>query len=115
MSLPDLTSRGHQLSKALNDALAEHREQSVKAAEAERTYRKTKAECWARSKGQDMLAKEREAWVDAESADERYDRDLATALAQSGRLAIEARRAQISLLQSELAAHRAEAELAGIA
>lgn len=47
-------------------------------AEKERSYRKLKAEKWLRAEGD--TAKAKEAWVDAESAQARYERDIASGL-----------------------------------
>lgn len=111
MNLSEMAERGRGLSKSLNGALDEHRVQAVNAADAEHVYRRTRAERWAQAKGLEMRsAKERQDWVDAQSADQRRDRDMAQALAQSALEVIRSRRAQMSLLQSEMAAHKSEAE-----
>ena len=111
MNLAEMVERGRALSKSLNSALDEHRSQAVKAADAEHAYRRVRAERWAQAKGLDMRsAKERQDWVDAQSADARRERDMAQALAQSALEVIRSRRGQMSLLQSEMNAHKAEAD-----
>ena len=66
-----------QLANALEDALTELRQQSINYAAAERTYRRARAEAWVTTADTGMLAKQREDQVNADTADERYDRDRA--------------------------------------
>jgi hypothetical protein len=106
----ELTAEAFRLSHLIDAGIQALREQSQHLAESERVYRRGKSAAWARSAGQEMLAKEREAWVDSETADMRYERDLAEGMRQAALEAVRARRTQVSALQSILAAERAEAE-----
>lgn len=64
--------------KLLEGAIDDYESALADEATKERDYRKLKAEKWLRAEGD--TAKAKEAWVDAESADARYQRDLATGL-----------------------------------
>jgi hypothetical protein len=119
----ELTAEAFRLSGLIDQGVTALREQSKALATAERNYRRSKAEAWVRCpndphdrKGGDRewTAARREAWVDAECADLRYERDLAEGMRQAALEAVRARRAQLSALQSILAAERAEAEFARV-
>lgn len=115
MILSDAVAEAERLSRLLDGGIAMLRESSQTVAERERDYRKAKATAWVRSKVDlepNVLAKHREAWVDAETADLRYERDVAEGVRSSAKEAVRARQQQVSLLQSLLNAHKAEAELA---
>jgi hypothetical protein len=107
MNPADAAAEMERLSKLLDAGLAAIVTQVNTYAEKERDYRKAKAEAWVQVSG---TAKEREAQVDAMSADARYMRDLADGMRQAALEAVRSRRAQLSALQSLLAGHRAEAE-----
>jgi hypoxanthine phosphoribosyltransferase len=70
-------------------AVAEHRRQArewkqrsmAEEAEKERTYRKLRAEAWL--KAPESTAKEREDWVNSETRDARYERDIASRLVKA--------------------------------
>jgi len=100
------------LDKALEFAKLKVRE----AAEAERVYRSAKARAWLEAprfhEDVKVTAGEREAWVNGETAEQREKRDIADGLRQMGLEAIRSRRAQISMLQTALNAHKEEAGLA---
>lgn len=103
-----------RLSNLLDQGLGELRKQVQVAAEAERDYRKAKARAWveaptSENRGE-WAANQREAWVNAETADLRYARDVADGLKWAATEAVRSRRAQISYHQSLLAADRAEME-----
>jgi hypothetical protein len=100
-----------RLRDLLGNGLTAFREQSVACAEAERDYRKAKAEAWARRAGEGLAA-ERTAYVDSDTADLRYQRDLADALAKSARLAVQVRLSELDFLRSEFAALREDMRLA---
>lgn len=89
-------------------------ERTTAYAEAERTYRRVKAEAWVRVRDElpQSVAKEREAWVDSESADARFVRDVAEGERQAALEAVRARRAQLSACQTLANAYTAEAEFA---
>jgi hypothetical protein len=99
-----------RLRELLGNGLTAFREQSVACAEAEREYRKAKAEAWARRAGEGLAA-ERTAYVDSDTADLRYQRDLADALAKSARLAVQVRLSELDFLRSEFAALREDMRL----
>jgi hypothetical protein len=116
----EVMAEAFRLSGLIDQGVTALREQSKALAEAERTYRKSKSEAWVRcphdphdrKSDREWTAARREAWVDAECADLRYERDLAEGIRQAALEAVRARRAQLSALQSILAADRAETELA---
>lgn len=110
MNLSEAFTEATRLSRLIDAGIEALRTQSVQLASAEQAYRKGKAEAWVRSKGADMLAKEKEAWVDSETADLRYSRDVADGMRSAALEAVRARRTQVSVLQSLLNAEKAEAE-----
>jgi hypothetical protein len=99
-----------RLRELLGNGLTAFREQSVACAEAERDYRKAKAAAWALRAGEGLAA-ERAAMVDSDTADLRYQRDLAEALAKSARLAVQVRLSELDFLRSEFAALREDMRL----
>lgn len=110
-----------RLSSLIDGGVTALREESHNLAQAENTYRKAKAEAWVRcptdesgvkAGDREWTAARREAWVDAETADLRMARDVAEGMRQAALEAVRARRAQLSAIQSLLAADRAEAEFA---
>jgi len=107
----DITREARRLRDLLGNGLTAFREQSVTVAEAERDYRKAKAEAWARRAGTGSV-QERAAMVDADTADLRYARDVADALAKSARLAVQVRLSELDFLRSEFAALREDMRLA---
>jgi hypothetical protein len=117
--MPDL-SAAHQemmrLSRLIGEGVNEMRRQAGLYAEAEHDYRLAKSRAWIEAPrevdGFKITAGEREAWVDAKTADERKQRDIADGLRQTALEAVRSRRTQLSALQSYLAAERAEAEFA---
>jgi hypothetical protein len=117
--MPDL-SAAHQemmrLSRLIGEGVNEMRRQASLYAEAEHDYRLAKSKAWMEAPrevdGFKITAGEREAWVDAKTADERKVRDIADGLRQTALEAVRSRRTQLSALQSYLAAERAEAEFA---
>jgi hypothetical protein len=115
MTPADMSAEVQRLVGLIDDGIAVMRKQSVALAEAEMVYRKAKAVAWVEcptdEEGKrEWTAGRREAWVNAQTAELRRDRDLAEAMRQAALEAVRARRAQLSALQSLLSAHRAEAE-----
>jgi hypothetical protein len=94
-----------RLRDLLENGLQVFREQSIQVAVCERDYRKAKAHAWARRAGQGLAA-ERQAMVDADTADDRFVRDLADAQARSARMAVQVRLSELDFLRSEFAALR---------
>jgi hypothetical protein len=107
----EIGAEARRLRELLQSGLTAFREQSVAVAEAERAYRKGKAEAWARRAGEGSVA-ERTAHVDADSADLRFVRDVADAMAKSARLAVQVRLSELDFLRSEFAALREDMRLA---
>lgn len=81
-------------------------------AQAERDYRLAKAQAWVEAPrdhdDRRITVPEREAWVNARTADERHLRDVAEGLKQTALEAVRSRRQQLSSWQSLLAAEREE-------
>jgi len=98
-----------RLSKFIDAGIAALVQASTDMAHAEHALRKATAVAWASAPSGTVPFKE--AWVESETADEK----LAFDIAESGRYnaleAVRSRRAQLSAIQSIMAAHRAEAEL----
>lgn len=120
MTLDEIERGMKRLSQLIHEQLDALREQSIELAAAEADYRKAKAVAWVscpsdpdgtKAGERDWTAARKEAWVDADTADLRYARDLADASRDAAREAVRSHRQQLSSLQSLLAAHRAEAEL----
>lgn len=100
------------LTEKLNEALDDTRDYGRRKAEAERDYRKARSRAWVESASAAKLSKHREAWVDAETADARHERDLAEAMWRHGLERERAIRAEISALQTLANAEREEAAFA---
>lgn len=108
-----------RLSDLLDASLAFLKEQIRAYAHNEETYRTAKSQAWVRCPNdpagtkpadRDWTAARREAWVDAETAAQRRDRDIADGMVRASFEAVKARRGQISALQSSLGALREELE-----
>jgi hypothetical protein len=93
---------------------------TVEYARAEAEYRRSKSEAWVRCPIDDATVKagerewtaaRREAWVNAETADLRYKRDLAEGMRQVAIEANRSRRAQLSSVQTFVNAEKAEMDL----
>lgn len=106
----------HRLAELLDKGLEALRSYAHAYAEAERDYRKAKAELWVTTPrtrdGEKVTVFDRQAQVDGASADLRMARDLAQDMRQAALEAVRSRRAMLSAVQSLLAAERAEAEFA---
>lgn len=111
MNSAELTSHMLTLSKKLSlandNAVAEVR----KWAQAEHDYRKARAQAWVRVPD-GMTARQKEDWVNAETADLRYARDLADGLTRAARDDVNNKRSQLSALQTVGRLAQAEAEFA---
>lgn len=118
MNLAEAFAEAERLSRLIDAGIEALRTQSAALAEAERTYRKAKAEAWVRCprdsdpRARIWSAGRRDAWVDAETADLRFARDVAEGMRQAALEAVRARRAQLSALQTLMNAHAEEAKLA---
>jgi len=114
--LSEATDEFRRLSVLLDQGLTNLREQAVAYAQREAEYRRSKAESWlntptGETRGQ-WTAAQREAHVNAETAELRQARDIADGMRTAALEAVRSRRAQLSALQSLLAAERAESEFA---
>jgi len=98
-----------RISDLIDDALRDLRDASRAYADAEHAYRQAKARAWLAAKG---TVPERESMVELRCGDLRYARDLADGSRSAAVESVRSRRAQLSALQSLLAASRAEAEFA---
>ncbi len=108
--LATLTAEAWRLSQLLDKGLAALRDAAVAYAEAEHEYRERKAMAYLETESGTVA--EREAHVYALVGDFRRRRDLADGQRLAALEAVRSRRAQLSALQSILAAHRSESELA---
>lgn len=109
MTLTEMVNESERLSRFIDAGIASLVQYSSDMAHAEHALRISTAKAWASAPSGTVPFKE--AWVEAEAADEK----LAFDIAESGRYnaleAVRSRRAQLSAVQSIMAAHRAEAEL----
>jgi hypothetical protein len=94
----------------LDNGLDALRRYAGEAAQAEFDYRKAKAIAWQKAPAGTVPM--REAWVDAETAEQRQRLDWAEGSRSAALEAVRSRRQQLSAVQSLLAAHKAEAEFA---
>ena len=111
MILDEAEVEVRRLSRLLDAGLDVLRSTAEEVAEAEREYRRAKALAWiTHAEG---TAAFRESQVDAATADLRYARDVAEGMRRAALESVRARSTQISLWQTLVNAHRAEAEFAG--
>jgi hypothetical protein len=108
MNLPEAVEEVRRLSRLLDAGLDVLRSSAEETASAEREYRKGKALAWVHRT--DGTAAERVALVDADTADLRYTRDVAEGIRRAALESVRARSTQVSMWQTLLNAHRAEAE-----
>ena len=109
MDLEHLTAEAWRLSQLLDKGIVALRDAAVAYAEAEHQYRERNAMAYLETETGTVA--EREAHVYALVGDFRRVRDLADGQKVAALEAVRSRRAQISALQSLIAAHRAEVEL----
>jgi hypothetical protein len=98
-----------RLSRLIDAGIAALVQASSDMAHAEHALRKATAVAWAQAPSGTVPFKE--AWVEAEAADEKLTFDVAESGRYNALEAVRSRRAQLSALQSIMAAYRAEAEL----
>lgn len=110
-----------RLSRLIDAGVEASKQHAIQLADAENAYRKAKAEAWVRCpidaadvpRGErEWTAARREAWVNADTADLRQQRDLEVAMKDAAREAVRARQTQLSSWQTLVKAHQAEAEFA---
>ena len=100
----------HRLSTLIDEGIKALTGFAREVAEAEHDYRKAKAIAWQTAPPGTVPM--REAWVDAETAEQRRRLDLAEGSRSAALEAVRSRRQQLSAVQSLLAAHKAEADFA---
>jgi hypothetical protein len=110
MDLDTLTAEAWRLSGLLDKGVAALRQAGVDYAEAEHAYRSAKAMAYLETESGTVA--EREAHVYALVGELARIRDLADGQKVAALEAVRSRRAQLSAIQSVLAAYRAESELA---
>jgi hypothetical protein len=112
VSVVDLARESARLSQLIDNGVQALTKAARDAAEAERDYRKGKALAWTQVKAEgERTAEHAKAEAEARSADLRFVRDLAEANRQAALEALRSRRQQASMIQSVMAATRAEAEM----
>jgi hypothetical protein len=107
--LATLTAEAMRLSALLDKGIAALAAAGVAFAEAEHTYREANAMAYLETESGTVA--EREAHTYARVGEHRRARDLADGHRVACLEAVRSRRAQLSALQSVIAAHRAESEL----
>lgn len=121
MNLAEANEEYVRLSNLLSQGLTEMRTQAAALAQAENEYRKAKSEAWmqcpndaagVKAGEREWTAARREAWVNAATADQRQARDLAEGMSRTAYQAVQARRTQISALQTFLNAYLQELKFA---
>lgn len=110
MDLETLTAEAWRLSQLLDRGVMALRDAGNAYAEAEHAYRSAKAMAYLETESGTVA--EREAHVYALVGDLARDRDVADGLRVACLEAVRSRRAQLSSVQSLLAAHKAEADFA---
>lgn len=100
--LREAIGEGSRLSQELSNAWSVYLGQVKTAAEAERDYRKHLSLKFveARVKDEFKQAADREAWVNAQSADKRMERDIAEGLLEATKEQIRNLRQQLSYVQT---------------
>ena len=109
MTLNEMIYETERLSKLIDAGIAALVQASSDMAHAEHALRKATAVAWAAAPAGTVPFKE--AWVESESADEKLAFDIAESTRYNALEAVRSRRAQLSAIQSIMAAYRAEAEL----
>lgn len=105
VDLTETAAEMRHFSKLLDEGLAAVRRFVHEHADAERNYRKAKAEHWVKmaredEDGRPFLAREREAMIDSATADLRYARDVADGMRQAALESVRSRRGQLSSCQT---------------
>jgi hypothetical protein len=116
VDLAEAAQEMRRLSDLIDDANGEYRKYVREYANAERDYRHSKARAWPQApreiSGAKATVPEREAWVEGQTAGARHRRDMADGMKRAAWGSLESRKAQLSAIQSLLAAHREEASFA---
>jgi hypothetical protein len=110
MTLMEMVQESERLSALIDAGIKSLVDASVEMAHNEHALKRAVARAWEFApKG---TVPQREAWVESETADEALAFSLAESKRYNALEAVRSRRAQLSALQSIMAAFRAEAELA---
>jgi len=109
MTLMEMINESERLSRLIDAGIESLVQASKDMAHAEHGLRRATAVAWTQAPSGTVPFKE--AWVESEAADEKLAFDLAETQRYNALEAVRSRRAQLSAIQSIMAAHRAEAEL----
>jgi hypothetical protein len=110
MFAADLARQGREARKLFEDAFLYHEAKVEEAAASEREYRKARAKAHVQApRGTVDTTK---AWVDAETADLRYLRDLAAGQVRGALELVRQRRQELTFLQTQANASKEEAAFA---
>ena len=109
MTLTEMIHESERFSKLIDAGIESLVTASRDMAHAEHALRKATAMAWVKAPSGTVPF--REAWVESETADEKLAFDLGETQRYNALEAVRSRRAQLSAIQSIMAAHRAEAEL----
>ena len=109
MNLTEMISESERFSRLIDAGIESLVKASKDMAHAEHALRVASALAWAKAPSGTVPFKE--AWVEAECAGEKLQFDLAESQRYNSLEAVRSRRAQLSAIQSIMAAYRAEAEL----
>lgn len=109
MTLNEMIYESNRFSKLIDAGITALVQASTDMAHAEHALRKGVALAWAKAPNGTVPFKE--AWVESATADEKLVFDIAESGRYNALEAVRSRRAQLSAIQSIMAAHRAEAEL----
>jgi len=109
MNLTEMIRESERLSGLIDSGINTLVRASKDMAHAEHALRVATAVAWAEAPSGTVPFKE--AWVESKTADEKLALDLAESERYNSLEAVRSRRAQLSALQSIMAAYRAEAEL----
>lgn len=109
MTLTEMIHESERFSRLIDAGIESLVQASKDMAHAEHALRKATAMAWAKAPSGTVPFKE--AWVESETADEKLALDMGETQRYNALEAVRSRRAQLSAIQSIMAAHRAEAEL----
>ena len=109
MTLTEMIHESERFSRLIDAGIESMVSASKDMAHAEHALRVATAKAWAVAPSGTVPFKE--AWVEAETADQKLAFDMGETQRYNALEAVRSRRAQLSAIQSIMAAHRAEAEL----
>lgn len=112
MTPDEAAAEMRRLSDLIDKGVRALSEAAVEKANAEHAYRLARGRAWVELAGEQMLAKEKEDQVNAQTADARLGRDIAEGAEKAALEAQRSRRQQLSALQTWMNGQRAEAEFA---